>query len=144
MALARLGLDDAPVSSAPVNVFFPQVAQLSVFSLPPSEPYIAELHRCWPDPQALSHHTSNSRARATMANADTWLHGLVRLAPIEHSIVSLVVSPDNQGYYSAAALGPSAGLWMTSLPGVTTWLPMWGILEIRFLTSFWLFSTDPQ
>ena len=72
MALARLGLDEAPVSSAPVNAFFPQAAQPSVFSLPPSEPYIAELHRCWPDSRALSHHTSDSRGLATMANADSY------------------------------------------------------------------------
>ena len=36
-----------------------------------------------------------------------------------------------------AALGPSAGLQMTSLPGVTTLLPVWDVLGIRFLTSFW-------
>jgi hypothetical protein len=90
MALARLGLDEAPVSSAPVNAFFPQAAQPSVFSLPPSEPYIAELHRCWPDSRALSQHTSDSRGLATMANADSY--GLDRLAPIEPAIASLVVN----------------------------------------------------
>ena len=92
MALARLGLDEAPVSSAPVNAFFPQAAQPPVFYLPPSEPYIAELHRCWPDSRALSQHTSDSRGLATMANADSY--GLDRLAPIEPAIASLVVSPD--------------------------------------------------
>ena len=83
---------EAPVSSAPVNAFFSQAAQPSVFSLPPSEPYIAELHRCWPYSKALSHHTSDSRALATKDNADTY--GLDQLASIEPARVSLVVSPD--------------------------------------------------
>jgi hypothetical protein len=78
MALARPGLDEAPVSSAPVNAFFPH--------------YIAELHRCWPDSRALSHYTSDSRVLATTANADTC--GLDRFAPIEPAIASLVVSQD--------------------------------------------------
>ena len=49
MALAGLGLDDAPVTAAPPSAFFRQTPQPAVFSVPPLKPYIEELQRCWAD-----------------------------------------------------------------------------------------------
>ncbi|CAL8378924.1 unnamed protein product [Boreogadus saida] len=92
MALARLGLDEAPADIAPASAFFRRVPPLDTFSVPPSQPYIEELHRCWPDPRYLSHHTSNSRALASMQNASK--HGLDRMPAVELTIASLIVAPE--------------------------------------------------
>ena len=92
MALARLGLDEAPADIAPASAFFRRVPPQDTFSVPPSQPYIEELHRCWPDPRSLSHHTSDSRALASMQNASK--HGLDRTSAVEPTIASLIVSPE--------------------------------------------------
>ena len=92
MALARLGLDEAPAAIAPASAFFRRVLPQDTFSVPPSQPYIEELHRCWPDPRSLSHHTSDSRALASMQNASK--HGLDRMPAIEQTIASLIVAPE--------------------------------------------------
>ncbi|XP_028296158.1 A-agglutinin anchorage subunit-like [Gouania willdenowi] len=46
-----------------------QAPNTSAFVVPPSEAYIAELRRCWPDSRVLFHHTSNGRALAAMHDA---------------------------------------------------------------------------
>lgn len=92
MALARLGLDDAPATAAPSSAFFRQTPQPAAFSVPPSKPYIEELQRCWGDPKLLSHHTSDSRNLAAMQEAGSY--GLDRMAPVDPTIASLIVSPD--------------------------------------------------
>ena len=92
MALAGLGLDDAPITAAPPSAFFRQTPQPAVFSVPPSKPYIEELQRCWADPKLLSHHTSDGRNLAAMQEAGSY--GLDRMAPIDPTIASLIVSPD--------------------------------------------------
>lgn len=50
MALACLGLDEAPVEAGPSSSFFRQVLQPAVASVPPSKPFIRELQRCWSNP----------------------------------------------------------------------------------------------
>jgi len=92
MALAHLVLDDAPVTAAPSSAFFRQTPQPAAFSVPPSKPYIEELQRCWADPKLLSHHTSDCRNLATMQEAGSY--GLDRMAPVDPTIASLIVSPD--------------------------------------------------
>lgn len=62
------------------------------FSVPPFQPYIEELHKCWPDPKSLSYHTNDSRALASMQNAGSY--GLDRMPAVEPSIASLIVSPE--------------------------------------------------
>lgn len=91
MALARLGLDEAPAAAAPSNAFFRQTPQSSAFLVPPSKPYIEELQRCWADPKLLSHHTSDCRTLAAMQEAGSY--GLDCMAPVEPAIASLIVSP---------------------------------------------------
>lgn len=92
MALARLGLDEAPVTAAPSSAFFRQTPQSTAFSVPPSKPYIEELQRCWADPKLFSHHTSDCRNLAAMQEAGSY--GLDRMGPVEPAIASLIVSPD--------------------------------------------------
>ncbi|KAL7390944.1 hypothetical protein ABVT39_001691 [Epinephelus coioides] len=92
MALACLGLDEAPVAAAPSSAFFRQTPQPSAFSVPPSKPYIEELHKCWADPKRFSHHTSDCRILAAMQEAGSY--GLDRMDPLEPTIASLIVSPD--------------------------------------------------
>ena len=58
--------------------------------VPPS--HIEELHRCWPDPRSLSHHTSDSRALASMQNSSK--HGLDRIPAVEPTIASLIEAPE--------------------------------------------------
>ena len=78
-------LDDTPVTAAP-----PQPAAFSVIL--PSKPYIEELQRCWADPNVVSHHTSHGRNLAAMQEAGSY--GLDRMAPVDPTIASLIVSPD--------------------------------------------------
>ena len=92
MALADLGLDDAPATAAPSSAFFRQTPQRAAFSVPPSKPYTEELQRCWGDPTVLSHHTSDGRNLAAMQEAGSY--GLDRMAPVDPTIASLIVSPD--------------------------------------------------
>ncbi|CAL8337948.1 unnamed protein product [Boreogadus saida] len=92
LALARLGLDAAPAAIAPASAFFRRVPPQDIISVPPSQPYIEELQRCWPDRRSLSHHTSDSRALASMQNASK--HGLDRMPAVEPTIASLIVAPE--------------------------------------------------
>ncbi|XP_074481579.1 uncharacterized protein LOC141761839 [Sebastes fasciatus] len=92
MALARLGLDEAPTAGTSSSAFFRWAPPLAGFSVPPSQPYIEELHKCWPDPKSLSHHTTDGRALASMQNADTY--GLGKMPAVEPSIAALIVSPN--------------------------------------------------
>nr|WPK86714.1 NLRC3-like protein 49 [Sebastes schlegelii] len=92
MALARLGLDEAPITAARSSAFFRQTPQSTAFSVPPSKPYIEELQRCWADPKLFSHHTSDCRNLAAMQEAGSY--GLDRMGPVEPAIASLIVSPD--------------------------------------------------
>ncbi|CAL8316590.1 unnamed protein product [Boreogadus saida] len=55
-------------------------------------PYIEELHRCWPEPRSLSHHTSDGRALASMQNGSK--HGLNRIPAVEPTISSVIVAPE--------------------------------------------------
>ena len=87
MALARLGLDEAPADIAPASAFFRHVPPQDTNSI-----YIEELQRCWPDPRSLSHHTSDSRALASMPNASK--HGLDRMPALAPTIASLIVAPE--------------------------------------------------
>ncbi|XP_074483968.1 uncharacterized protein LOC141763298 [Sebastes fasciatus] len=92
MALARLGVDEAPTAGTSSSAFFRWAPPLAGFSVPPSQPYIEELHKCWPDPKSLSHHTTDGRALASMQNADTY--GLGKMPAVEPSIAALIVSPN--------------------------------------------------
>uniref|UniRef100_UPI0037E7B013 uncharacterized protein n=1 Tax=Semicossyphus pulcher TaxID=241346 RepID=UPI0037E7B013 len=92
MALARLGLDEAPAAGTPASAFFKWIPPQATFSVPPSLPFIGELHKCWPDPKSFSHHTSDSRALASMQNTSSY--GLDRMPAVETSIASLIVSPE--------------------------------------------------
>lgn len=69
LAISQLRLDAAPVEAAPYNAFFKHTPQPSSFKVPPSEPYINELQRCWPDPKAFLHLPSDCRALAAMKDA---------------------------------------------------------------------------
>lgn len=92
LAISRLGLDAAPVEATPSNAFFKHAPQPSAFKVPPSEPYINELQRCWPDPKAFLHLPSDCRALAAMKDAAQY--GLDQMPAIDASIASLIVSPD--------------------------------------------------
>lgn len=122
MALARLGLDEAPTAGTTASAFFRHLPSEACLSLPPSQPYIEELHKCWPDPKAFSHHTTDGRALAAMKNAGSyWLGQIPAMEPV---IASLIVSPtealrpdarcprpqcritdDLRGYDTAACMG---------------------------------------
>ncbi|XP_049437342.1 uncharacterized protein LOC125891834 [Epinephelus fuscoguttatus] len=92
LAVSRLGLDAAPVEAAPSNAFFKHAPQPSSFGVPPSEPYITELQRCWPDPKAFLYLPSDCNALAAMKDAVQY--GLDQVPAIDASIASLIVSPD--------------------------------------------------
>ena len=93
MALARLGLDQAPATAvAPMNAFFRRAPPQAAFSVPPSEQYIKELHKCWGDPRSQTHRVSDARALASMQDADN--HGLGSMPSVEPSIASLICTPD--------------------------------------------------
>lgn len=49
VTVAGLGLDEALVTTAPVDAFFRRARQSSHDTVPSSEPFMAELHRCWSD-----------------------------------------------------------------------------------------------
>ncbi len=92
LAISRLGLDAAPVEAAPSNAFFKHAPQPSSFRVPPSEPYINELQRHWPDPKTFLHLPSDCRALAAMKDAAQY--GLDQMPAVDASITSLIVSPD--------------------------------------------------
>ena len=93
MALARLGLDQTPAAAAPPkNVFFRRAPPQAAFSVPPSEQYVKELHKCWGDPRSMTHRVSDARALASMQDADTY--GLGSMPSPEPSIASLICTPD--------------------------------------------------
>ncbi|XP_028297420.1 LOW QUALITY PROTEIN: uncharacterized protein LOC114459327 [Gouania willdenowi] len=86
-----------------------QAPNTSAFVVPPSDPYMAELHRCWPDSRVLSHHTSDGRALAAMHDAGSY--GLEQLAPVEPAIAALIVSPDEAdsgGEHAAQSLSDAS------------------------------------
>ena len=60
--------------------------------VPPSKPYIEELQRCCADPKRLSHLTSDGRNLEAMQEAGSY--GLDRMAPVDPSTDSSIVSPD--------------------------------------------------
>jgi len=91
MALVHLGLDDAPVTATP------------------SKPNIEELQRCWADPKLLSHHTSDCRYLAAMQVAGSY--GLDRMAPVDPTIASLIVLPDEA--FRPDARCPHPQCWLT-------------------------------
>lgn len=67
LAVSRLGSDAAHVEVTS-NAFFSHAPQPSAFRVPPSEPYINELQRCWSDPKAYLPLSSDCRALAAMAD----------------------------------------------------------------------------
>ncbi|KAI7806468.1 putative disrupted in schizophrenia 1 protein-like [Triplophysa rosa] len=91
-ALARLGLDAAPVVTTPTSAFIRGSSQPSPLTIPPSRDYIDEFQKCWANPKSLTHHTSASRALATMQDADTF--GLGQMPKVDPFIASFVLSPD--------------------------------------------------
>ncbi|KAI7807002.1 putative disrupted in schizophrenia 1 protein-like [Triplophysa rosa] len=91
-ALARLGLDAAPVVTTPTSAFFRGSTQPSPLTIRPSRDYIDELQKCWANPKSLTHHTSASRALAAMQDADTF--GLDQMPKIDPIIASFVLSPE--------------------------------------------------
>lgn len=49
VTVAGLGLDEALVTTAPVDAFFRRAPQSPDYTVPFSKPCMAELHRCWSD-----------------------------------------------------------------------------------------------
>ena len=92
MALARLGLDEAATTTtATRSGLLRRARPQAAFSVPVSEDYVKELHKCWEKPSTMSHHVSDARALASMRDAATY--GLGEAPPVESSITSLVCSP---------------------------------------------------
>ncbi|KAK0155752.1 hypothetical protein N1851_001745 [Merluccius polli] len=73
IARARLGLDEAPVAAVASSAFFRGAPEHSkgTFQIPPSQPYMEELQRCWSDPMRCSHHSRDSRAFAALQDTDS-------------------------------------------------------------------------
>lgn len=95
--------------------FFQAEATALCFFSPSSKIYIEEFQRCWSDPKLFSYHTSDCRNLVAMQEAGNYSD---HMAPIKHTIASLIVSSDE-------ALRPEAPVlsvfWlMISLPGVIT------------------------
>ncbi|KAJ8367940.1 hypothetical protein SKAU_G00079680 [Synaphobranchus kaupii] len=65
-ALARVGLDDAQVTTPAANPFFRRLPPTTPFSVPPSPHFLRELQMCWADPRAFAHHSRDSRLLSTM------------------------------------------------------------------------------
>lgn len=62
-----------------------------ILSVPLSQLYFEGLHKRWPNPKPLSHHTCDGRALATMQNAS--IYRLNQIPIMEPCIRSLIASP---------------------------------------------------
>ena len=90
-ALARQGIDIPVDPAAPPNPFF-KTEQPAAFSVPASAGFIEELQKCWGDPKKLLHFSQECRALLTMAGSEAL--GLDRMPPVDETVASLVLSPD--------------------------------------------------
>ena len=73
-----------------MSAFFRRTPQASAFKVPPSDPYIEELQRCWANPSSLSHQTSDGRAMVAIHNSENY--GLECMPAVEPSMAAIKIS----------------------------------------------------
>lgn len=128
LALACLRLDEGRSQATHQCLFSACFATHLVLSAPLGGPH--DLYKCWGEPSALSHQTSDGRTFAAMQDGEKWR--LSHIPAIEPSVASLVLSLEEAFRLNARCPPGQYKLMDDLVSPVKTILPTWVSLGILF------------